>query len=106
MSLHTYIPYLIIMAAATYLVRALPYVLIKKKIENRFIKSFMAYLPYAVLASMTFPSILYSTSYLWSAIAGLAAAVIVAYFNRGLFTVAISACISALLVEILIRYIF
>ncbi len=105
MPLGTYLPYLLIMAAVTYLVRALPYVLMKKKIENRFVKSFMAYLPYAVLAAMTFPAILYATSFLWSAIAGLAAAVVAAYFERGLFTVALSACFAALLAEVLIRYI-
>lgn len=105
MSLSVYIPYLAVMAIVTYLVRALPYVLIRKKIKNRFIRSFMEYIPYAVLTAMTFPAILYSTSFIWSAIAGLVAALIVAYLNKGLFPVAISACIAVIIVEILITYI-
>lgn len=104
MSLNVYIPYLVVMAVVTYLVRALPYVLIRKKITNRFIRSFMEYIPYAVLAAMTFPAILYSTSFIWSAVAGLVAALIVAYLNKGLFPVAISACSAVIIVEIIFTY--
>lgn len=53
---------ILIMALVTYLPRMLPLVLFRKTIENQFIKSFLAYVPYAVLGAMTFPSILFSTS--------------------------------------------
>ena len=46
---------LAVMAGVTYLVRMLPLVIFRKKIENRFIRSFLHYIPYAVLAAMTFP---------------------------------------------------
>lgn len=105
MKLEVYLPYLLVMVIVTYLVRALPYILIRKKITNKFIKSFMEYIPYAVLAAMTFPAILYSTSIIWSAMAGLIVALIVAYFNKGLFAVALSACGAVLVVEFIMTYI-
>lgn len=105
MSLSVYIPYLLVMALVTYLVRAVPYILIRKKITNRFIRSFMEYIPYAVLAAMTFPAILYSTSFIWSALAGLIAALIFAWMNKGLFPVAVSACVTVIIVELLMTYV-
>ena len=53
---HNYWIYLLIMFAVTYLVRVLPLVVFRKKITNRFVRSFLAYIPYAVLAAMTFKS--------------------------------------------------
>ena len=53
--------YLVVMAGVTYLIRAVPFVLFRKRIKNKFIQSFLYYIPYAVLAAMTFPSIFYST---------------------------------------------
>ena len=81
--------YITIMAAITYASRAIPIVMMKKQIESKFIKSFLHYVPFAVLASMTFPSILYSTGNLYTGLAGLTVGVILAYFNKGLMTVAI-----------------
>ena len=57
-----------IMAGVTYLLRMLPLALFRKKIENRFVRSFLAYVPYAVLAAMTIPDIFFSTSQLLSAV--------------------------------------
>ena len=67
---------LAVMAGVTYLVRMLPLVLVKKKIENKFINSFLYYVPYAVLAVMTVPAIFSSTASLPSAIAGFAVALV------------------------------
>ena len=97
--------YLLVMAGVTYLVRMLPMVLVKKKITNTFIRSFLYYVPYAVLSVMTVPAIFYSTSYLASAIVGFVVAVILAYFKKSLLTVAASACGAVLLCEILIKYV-
>lgn len=72
MDMLTFLPYLLVMAGVTYLIRALPFVLVNKKIENRFLNSFLYYIPYTVLAAMTFPAILYGTNHMISAIAGLA----------------------------------
>lgn len=96
-----FLPYLLIMAGVTYLVRAIPFVLINKKIENKFINSFLYYIPYTVLASMTFPAILYATGSILSAAVGLLTAIFIAYKGKGLLTVAIGACISVLAAELI-----
>lgn len=96
--------YLFVMAGVTYLVRMLPMVLVRKKIKNTFIRSFLYYVPYAVLSVMTIPAIFYSTSYLVSAICGFAVALVLSYFNRSLLTVAASACGAVLVVELIIKY--
>lgn len=94
-----FLPYLIVMAGVTYLIRVIPFVLINKKIENKFINSFLYYIPYTVLAAMTFPAILYATGNMISAAVGLLTAIIIAYKGRGLLTVAIGACLSVFVVE-------
>lgn len=78
-----------IMAVVTYLPRVLPLAVFKKKIKNNFVKSFLAYVPYAVLAAMTFPEVLYSTANMVSAIVGLAVALLLAYREKSLLTVAL-----------------
>lgn len=92
---------LFIMAGITYLVRMLPFVIFRKKIKNNFLKSFFYYIPYAVLAAMTIPAILYSTSSMASAAAGLAVALLLAFFERSLLTVAVGAALVAFLVQII-----
>lgn len=101
MSWQVYFPYLIVMALVTYLIRMLPLTVFRRKIQSTFIKSFLYYVPYAVLAAMTIPDVLYATGYapggsmnqLWAALAGLAVAVILAWKDKGLLTVAIGACV-------------
>lgn len=97
--------YLFVMAGVTYLVRMVPMVLIKKKIKNTFVRSFLYYVPYAVLSVMTIPAIFFSTSYLISAICGFLVALVLSYFNRSLLVVAASACGTVLVVELLIKLI-
>ncbi len=97
--------YTLLMAGVTYLIRMLPLVLIRHPIKSRLIKSFLYYIPYAVLGAMTFPAILYSTSNPISAAVGLGVSVVLALFGRGLLTVAVSACLSVYLCEWLMRFI-
>lgn len=99
----TLLSYIAVMAAVTYLIRMLPLVLFKRKITNCTVRSFLYYVPYAVLGAMTFPAILSSTSSLWSAVAGLAVAVALAFFKKGLLTVALSSCAAVFLCEWLMR---
>ncbi|MEG1442073.1 MAG: AzlD domain-containing protein [Oscillospiraceae bacterium] len=91
--------YIFVMAGVTYLIRFLPMVLFKKKINNRFLNSFLYYIPYAVLGAMTFPAILYSTGSMVSATVGLCVAVILAFLKRGLLTVATVTCIVVFIIE-------
>lgn len=95
-----FLPYLIVMAGVTYLIRAIPLVLVKKKIENRFINSFLYYIPYTVLASMTFPAIFHATGSKLSAGAGCLAAILLAFRKKSLIVVATGACLVVLAVEL------
>ena len=90
---HNYWIYLLIMFAVTYLVRVLPLVVFRKKITNRFVRSFLAYIPYAVLAAMTFPAVFFAVDCVPAAAAGVIAAGIVAFKGGSLFTVAASASV-------------
>lgn len=96
--------YLLILAGSTYLIRAIPFAALQKKITNRYIKSFLYYIPYAVLAAMTFPTALYATGHIWSAAAGLAVGGIFAYREKGLTFVAVVSCLTALVVECAIMW--
>ena len=94
--------YILVMAGTTYLIRMLPLVIFKKKITNRFIRSFLYYIPYAVLAAMTLPAILSATASPLSAAVGLAAALIAAFFGLDLLPVAVLSCIGVFLCELII----
>ena len=98
---NTYI-YIAIVALVTYLVRVLPLTLIRREIKNRFIRSFLYYVPYVTLAVMTFPAIVHATDSIWSGVAALVVGVLVAWFSGNLFLVALSACGVVFLVELLI----
>ncbi len=88
-----------VMALVTYLVRVLPMVIFRKKITNVWVKSFLYYVPYAVLSAMTFPAIFTSTGSYPSAVAGCGAAVVLAYFKKGLLTVAVGAASAVFIVQ-------
>ncbi|MGN1369602.1 MAG: AzlD domain-containing protein [Aristaeellaceae bacterium] len=94
MSFAEYLPYLVVMAGVTYLIRMLPLTVFRREIKSVFIKSFLHYVPYAVLAAMTFPGILFSTGDIRTALAGLAIAVVMAWKGCSLLTVAIGACVA------------
>lgn len=90
-----------VMAIVTYVIRSVPMVLFRKKIENRFVRSFLYYVPYTVLAAMTFPAVLRSTGSVVTSVAGCIAALILAYARKSLLTVAVGAAAAAFLAEIL-----
>ena len=91
--------YLIIMAGVTYLIRMIPFALFTKKIESRFIKSFLYYVPYAVLSAMTFPAIFYSTGNMITATCGTVVAVVLAFMNKSLTTVAMAAAATVFVIS-------
>lgn len=82
------------MALVTYLPRMLPMAIFRREIKSKYIKSFLQYVPYAVLGALTFPDIFYSTATLATAICGTIAAIILAYFERSLVIVAMGAIIT------------
>lgn len=103
MELSRFFAYVAVMAGVTYLVRMLPLAIFRNRMRSRFIKSFLYYIPYAVLGAMTFPAILYSTAALPSAMVGLCLAVVLALRGKGLLIVALGACGAVLISESLMR---
>lgn len=91
--------YLLTAAGVTYLIRMLPMVLLRKKIKNRYVLSFLYYMPYAVLTVMTIPAIFSSTANAFSAVVGFLAAVVLSYFRKSLVTVAALSCLAVFLAE-------
>ena len=96
--------YIAIMFAVTYLIRVLPLTLIRKRIKNKTIRSFLFYVPYVTLAVMTFPAIIEATGSVWSGVAALLAGILLAYFGVSLFGVAVSCCAVVFITEIIIKY--
>jgi branched-subunit amino acid transport protein len=96
--------YLLVMAGVTYLIRMLPLVLIRDKIKNKFLLSFLYYVPYAVLSAMVVPAIFYASGNVITATVGFIVAVIVSLFNKGLVTVATLSCVSVFVAELLLNY--
>ncbi len=92
---HNMYVYIFLMAAVTYAIRVLPLTLIKKQITNRFLRSFLYYVPYVTLSVMTFPAIINATGTPLAGAAALAAGILAAWFGAGLFPVAIICCLVA-----------
>ena len=96
--------YLLVMAGVTYLIRMLPMVLLREKIKNRFILSFLHYIPSAVLSAMVVPAIVYASGNITSAIIGFGVAVVAAFFEKSLVTVASLSCVSVFITELVMKY--
>ena len=94
-------PYMaiLLMAVTTYLIRTIPFVLFRREIKSRYIRSLLYYIPYACLTAMTIPAILYSTSSMISAAAGLVVALILGWMRKSLPVVAVAACATVFIVE-------
>ena len=95
--------YVLVMAVTTYLIRALPLTLLKKPIQNRFLRSFLHYVPVACLTAMTFPAILYATENMISGAVGLAVALVLAFCRKSLILVSVASCAAVFLTEQLIK---
>ena len=97
--------YLVVMAGVTYLVRMVPLVLVNKPIKNKYVLSFLYYVPYTVLSVMTVPAIFYATDSYVSAIVGFVVAVIAGFLKRSLVQVAVFSSLAVLVVELLMNYV-
>lgn len=87
------------MALTTYLVRMLPMTLFRRQIRSRLAIRFFHYIPYAVLAAMLIPAVFSSTGNLMTALAGIAAGLVLSFFGRSLITVSLVSCAAAYLVS-------
>lgn len=99
---HNVYVYILIMAGVSFLIRVLPLTLIRKEIKNRFLRSFLYYVPYVTLAVMTFPAILSATGSMWSGLLALIVGVYMAWRGKSLLTVAVCSCLAVLLSELLL----
>ena len=94
--------YILIMAVVTYAIRVLPLTLIKGQIKNRFLQSFLYYVPYVTLAVMTFPAIVNATQSTVSGVAALVVGIVVAWFGFDLFKTAVSCCLIVFILELIL----
>lgn len=101
---HNVYIYIAIMIGVTYAVRVLPLTLIKKPIKNKFIKSFLYYVPYITLAVMTFPAIVESTQSPIAGIAALIIGIVLAWFHVGLLPVAVACCAVVFVIEMFVKF--
>lgn len=97
--------YIFVGAFVSFLIRVLPLTLIRKQITNRFIRSFLYYVPYVTLAVMTFPAIVHAAQSPLAGIAALVIGAVLAWFGVGLFPVALACCASVFLVEFILTFI-
>ena len=91
--------YIFTMALTTYLIRMLPLTIFRKPIKSRFLRSFLHYVPYACLTAMTFPAILYDTTYILSGIAALIVGIVLSFRGKSLLTVSLACCGAVFLTE-------
>ena len=99
---HNVYIYILVMFAVLYGVRVLPLTLVRKPIKNRFVRSFLYYVPYITLAVRTFPAIVQATQSPIAGIAALAVGVVLAWLGLGLFPVAVSCCAVVFLMELIL----
>ena len=88
-----------VMTIVTYAVRIIPLTLIRRPIKSRFIRSFLYYVPYASLAVMTFPAMIYATNSIYSGILAFTAGVILTWNNASLPKTAVTCCLVVLISE-------
>ncbi len=93
--------YILIMAAVSFIIRVTPLTLIRQQINNRFIRSFLYYVPYVTLSVMTFPAIVNATQTPVSGAAALAVGAVAAWLGAGLFKVSVACCAVVFIAEIL-----
>lgn len=94
--------YILIASVVSLLIRALPTTLLRRQITNRFIRSFLYYVPYVTLSVMTFPAITMATKNPVAGYAALAVGIVVALVRKNLFETAVLCCVTVLLIEFLI----
>ena len=94
--------YIAVMAAVSYTIRVLPLTLIRKPIRNRFLQSFLYYVPYVTLAVMTFPAIIHATQTPISGAVALVVGAVAAWLGAGLFPVSVLCCALVFVIELFV----
>ena len=94
--------YIFVMAFTTWCMRVIPSLAMKKPIQNRFVQSFLYYVPYVTLAVMTFPAIVQATDEPLAGAAALIVGVIAAWLGADLIYVAAACCVTVFVLELII----
>ena len=94
--------YLAVMAVVCYAIRVLPLTLLRKRIQNRFLRSFLYYVPYVTLAVMTFPAILDATQSPLAGLLALLVGIVLAWMGTSMFLVSVLSCLVVFIIEFLI----
>ena len=95
--------YIGVMFLVTFLIRVLPLTIIRKKIKNITLRSFLYYVPYITLAVMTFPAIIETTDSLFAGLISFIIGILLAYLGVSLFGVAVSCCAIVFVCEFIIK---
>jgi branched-subunit amino acid transport protein len=93
--------YIFVMAFATWCMRVIPSLVMRRPLTNRFAQSFLYYVPYVTLAVMTFPAIIEATDQPRAGAAAMAVGILAAWFGANLINVAAACCITVLILELL-----
>lgn len=99
---HNIYIYLLLMGLVSYAIRVLPLTLIRRRIENRFLRSFLYYVPYVTLAVMTFPAIMDATASPFAGGLALATGIVLAFAGADLFKVSVACCVIVYLAELVL----
>ena len=90
------------MSAVTIAIRLVPLTLIRGQVKNRFVRSFLYYVPYATLAVMTFPAILTATQTPVSGALAFVIGIALAWYGASLFKVSAACCLIVFAVELVL----
>ena len=91
---------IIVMTLVTYAVRVIPLTLFRKRIKNRWVRSFLYYVPYVSLAVMTFPAMIYATNSIYSGILAFVVGLVLTWNNASLPKTAVACCLVVLISEL------
>lgn len=101
---HNIYLYILTSAAVSCLIRVLPLTLIRGKIKNPFIRSFLYYVPYVTLAVMTFPAIITAPQIPLAGILALIAGITAAWKGLNMMGIAALCCCVVFICESIAAY--
>ncbi len=96
---HNIYLYILVATFVSFLIRILPLTLIRGKIKNPFIRSFLYYVPYVTLAVMTFPAIITAPQVPIAGILALIAGAAAAWKGLNMMGIAALCCIVVFVCE-------
>ena len=102
---HNIYLYILVAAAVSCLIRVLPLTLIRGKIKNPFLRSFLYYVPYVTLAAMTFPAIIAAPQIPLAGVLALVVGIIAAWRGINMIGIAAICCGVVFICETIVMHI-